>query len=227
MNPQVTPAPDGAANNSGARPDGTPNTAPAGAPAAGQPTGEPWRNPDEIKANFVKVRSLETQVAELTTKLAALSPPPPTTTAKASAGEAGAPDANAIAASATAAAMFEMGMATSGFTPEQAQIVRTLFTAEKPAPDRMAEWMKGKLAAFGRTQAGADGKATPPAQTQVRTDLGAPGAKPADPNALPSDPRLIPPQVWRGMTSEQRLEIQRKFRAGQGGSGLMRNPNRK
>jgi hypothetical protein len=82
--------------------------------------------------------------------------------------------------------------------------------------------MKGKLAAFGKAPA-----AAPPPQSGVRADLGAPGARPTDPNALPADPRLIKPEIWRSMTSEQRLKITRDWRATQGGAGLMRNPNRK
>lgn len=224
-------APNGASPSTPAAPGQAAATPPAGqpaapvstpvVPAAGQPQAQPgWRNVDEIKAALKQTREMAAGFEQL---LAASGSAPEAPKAAPAKGEAAAPtlDQGAIAAQATAAAMFEMGMSTAGLTDVQAALVRTAFKAEMPAPAAMAAWMKGKLEAFGK---GGQVAATPPAQSGIRTDLGAPGAGPVDPNALPTDPRMIDPAVWRGLSSEQRLGIMRK---NAGGSGLMRNPNRK
>lgn len=209
---------------------GAPGAAAAGAPGGAAAAGdEAWRNPAEIKANFVKVRALEAEVADMKAKLGALTPPAPgAKDPAAGAGAGAAPSAADITAQVTAAVTFNTALQfQQGLTDAQSGILRTLFDLEKPAADKVGGWLKDKLTAFGRTPVGADGKPLPPQQSQVRTDLGAPNGRTSDPSAQPSDPRLVDPAVWRGMSSEQRLKIAKDFKARSGGSGLMRNPNRK
>lgn len=196
------PAPGGGAS-SAAAPPGTPS---AGAAPSG-PT----------------LEQLQGQLAALATTVEKLAKAPPAAAAGQGAAAGAAPDANAIAAQVTAQVTFNTQVANSGATAEQQAAVRQLYDLEKPAPDKLGEWMKAKLSLFGVKAPGG----APPQQSNVRTDLGAPGARPGDPNALPADPRLVPKNIWAGMTSEQRLDITNKWKASQGGAGLMRNPNRK
>jgi hypothetical protein len=99
-----------------------------------------------------------------------------------------------------------------GLTADQQAMLRAVHSVEKPSPDQFGAWMTSKLAALGRAPAAQQGTAsaatTTPAQTQARTDLGAPAAGVV--GALPDDPRLIPIDQWKAMDSQKRSEIRNK-----------------
>lgn len=200
---------------------GTP--APVAAPA---PAPEPWRNEAEIKANFVKVRALEAQVAELMSAVKAKGEPAPKVDAPA---PGAGPNVDEITAQITAQVTFNTALQlTQGLTADQQAMLRAVHSVEKPSPDKIGEWMNTKLAALGRApgapQGTAPGAANPPAQTQVRTDLGAPAIGGA--GVLPDDPRLIPIEQWKAMDSLKRGEITKRWLAKNGGSSDVLRRNR-
>lgn len=198
----------------------TPPPAAGAPPPAGAP-GE-WRNPEEIKAYFKRTQALEAELVELrklvpagaTGGTAAATPPP-------AAGAGGPVDAAAITAQVMSEVTFSTTMSlTPNLSADQQAMLRTLFTVEKPAPDKVGDWMKTKLAALGRAPAASAGTAqqttTPPAQSQARTDLGAPATGVGE--ALPDDPRAIPIDQWKSMDPTKRHEITKRWMSRNGGN---------
>jgi hypothetical protein len=139
--------------------------------------------------------------------------------APAGAAAAGAPpDAAAIAAQVTAQVTFNTAINAAGLSPEQQAAVRTLFDAEKPAVDKLGEWLKTRLALFGKAPV-----APPPAQSSARTDLGAPAGAGGNAGTLPDDPRAIPLDQWKNMDPKERQAITRRWASRNGGNtGILR-----
>lgn len=185
-------------SNVGGGPDGqaAPTTTEASSAATTTPNtadaGEAWRNPAEIKKALQDLRAVKAELAAL--KQAAPTPQPREPKAPADEFAEIRQELTALRRErALTEALAEKG---AGLTKAQRQLVTRMFASVEQDAN---EFLDEILPAFGSAKA----DASPPPQAAPRTNSGALSAP--DKAMVPDDLRMIPPDVWRSLSREEKL----------------------